>query len=213
MRSVGCGTVSNVVSSNVSADVVGMAVGPKSYFGFLQKVEYLFRASTMKEQLQIEFLIAAIRKAFADAPPNGWLLEWDEMRAFERIKIAAHPFHCENYTSFDYSFCNHYGISTRTESRNVKYWVLTVRLSFIANVYCMHWTEYSPDGRSGHVITTISDGALQSMEARVKAEVERAGFVALPDEWLDVPIRGVTLELSDQDKVTLSKCLFEDYSA
>lgn len=160
--------------------------------------------------LSLDELKATIRDRFSPAPPNGWEIGWDDGRMFGAVANAASPCTCINYTSFDYEFCNHFRIECGTTPRGTSL-VLTVRISYVLDVYSIHWIEYAQGGRIGRVSRSISDEAPKHLEEQVRTAIELAGFYRLPDEWLDEPIPGIALELAGPEGATVSKCLFQDY--
>lgn len=163
----------------------------------------------MTGSMTLNNLLKVVRDQFQDGPPNGWLLGWDEMRYFKLISSAAEPHVTINQTSFDYGFCNWFDVHIEPGG-DERCWLLTIKLSFIAPTYCMFWTQYEGPTH-GTVIATAPDG-YQPIEDKVRALVHNKGFFELPDEWYDKQVEGVFLELSESGNVTLSKCLFTDYS-
>ena len=86
---------------------------------------------------------------------------------------------------------------------------MTIKISFVVPAYVIHWTEY--ESRTvGKVISSPPD-PFREIEMKVRMALETAGCFELPDTWLEVLISGVTLELSGNHNVTLSKCLFSDH--
>ncbi len=161
-----------------------------------------------KTRVSPETLIPHIQRVFSAGPPNGWLLGWDENRGFDELKAVAAPWVVANCTSFDYSFCNWFEVEfdLRPFGKRV---TLTVEVSFIADYYSVHWTEYSGDGRSRVVadVPQVSD-----VRARIVAWLERRGFVPVPDGLSSQTVPGVVLELSEPDLVNVGKCLFADFA-
>lgn len=160
----------------------------------------------MNDSITLDEIIRIIRSRFHDGPPNGWLLCWDETRYFALVSDAATPYPTINYTSFDYGFCNWFEVRIDSDHR---YWTFTIKLSFIAPVYCVHWTQYESPSQ-GAVISAAPLGH-QAVEDNVRTAVERAGFFELPTEWYDQQVQGIELELSGTENVTIGKCLFSDY--
>lgn len=160
--------------------------------------------------MTVDDITEAVRLQFRDAPPNGWLLGWNESRHFQLIRSASTPLPVINCTSFDYSFCNFYEARVNDEE-NAGFWTLTVKLSFIVPACCIYWTQYKSPTK-GWVVDMAPVG-YQQIEDRVRTEIVNAGFFELPREWHDVKVNGVELELSGDGEgdVTLDKCLFEDH--
>jgi hypothetical protein len=87
------------------------------------------------------FWLAPISEQFQEGPPNGWLLGWPRDRFFPQLAEAVAPERVENQTSFDYSFCNRYEVRVDGLAGNVA--VLTIRISFVADAFSLHWTKYN----------------------------------------------------------------------
>jgi hypothetical protein len=155
-------------------------------------------------------LLETVRKAFAAGPPNGWLLGWLVDRHFSGFAQAASPVKARNVTTFDYAFCNHFEarINGLTGGR---FATLTVMLSFIADVYVLHWTLYESDGRTGQVVAAAPSEEAAALQGRIKHWLAKVGFLPLPDSWHELRLDGIELELSGARNVTLGKCLFRDY--
>lgn len=155
-------------------------------------------------------LIERVRSAFAGGPPNGWMEGWALDRHFTEFVQVASPQKAVNVTSFDYSFCN------RFEARvnglvDRRYAVLSVLLSFIADVYTIHWTLYEGDGRVGRVIKAPPSADAAELQLRVERWLAQIGFTRIRDDWYDTELEGIVLELSGDTAVTLGKCLFQDF--
>ena len=153
-------------------------------------------------------LRARIRERFSSGVPNGWALDWDRHRLESVVAIAAEPFECSNATSFDYARCNTYEVRVPVDEDS---WLtLTANISFVDDYYSMHWTRYEQGGRSG-AVTEPMDESLVDLSARVGNSLVAQGFAELPAEWEAAPLPGVELELSEDDDVTVGKCLFHDF--
>lgn len=163
----------------------------------------------MTTPLTKDELKMSVDAAFESGIPNGWILGWEESRFQAQINRCIHPHTVENWTSFDYAFCNNYEVIFRTNDR-ISY-SLTILISFISDVYCMHWTAYSADGRSGRVVPTPEIATAMTIEKNLRLMLDELGIQEIPDEWLSEPVTGISLELSGERNVTLAKCLFRDY--
>ncbi|QDU80180.1 hypothetical protein Pla110_19040 [Polystyrenella longa] len=162
----------------------------------------------MNIPLTLEDIKEEIHTQFQDKPPNGWLLGWDESRGFASLHTAAAPHSIVNCTSFDYGFCNWFELIIDSEIDEC-YWKLTIKLSFIVPAYVYYWTQYDRPARC-RVLSNAPLG-YEEIEDRLRVVVENAGFFEIPMEWYDYEMKGVELELSGTENVTLSKCLFSDY--
>src|SRR5262245_13681389 len=89
-------------------------------------------------------LVDAIQLQFGEGPPNGWRLGWSAARLQCELAELVHPGRLQNCTSFDYAFCNHFEI--REGHAAEYYYVLTIRISFVQDLYCLHWTRYERTG-------------------------------------------------------------------
>ncbi len=163
----------------------------------------------MTNRITIDDITESIHSQFDKGPPNGWLLGWDESRCFALISAAAAPHPTSNHTSFDYGFCNWFEVRIDSEGDD-RYWTLTIKLSFIAPAYCIHWTQYESPTQ-GAVIPAAPVG-YKIVEDKVRIAAENAGFFGIPTEWCEKQLLGVELELSGTENVTLGKCLFTDYA-
>lgn len=160
----------------------------------------------------LAYLVDAVRKAFSPRPPNGWLLGWDRERYFREFVRASAPARATNHTSFDYAFCNHFEADLR-DSGDAEYLTFTVRISFIADVYSIHWTTYGDGGKVGHVVPTPTTEAAVELHKRIDQWLQTTTLAPLPDEWFELQVSGVQLELAGVIGATLGKCLFEDYES
>lgn len=163
----------------------------------------------MSKPIALETIISSIRNQFRGGPPNGWLLGWDESRCFPLVAAAAAPYPTINHTSFDYGFCNWFEVRIDDTSDGY-YWTLTIKLSFIVPTYGFHWTRY--ESLTQGVVSPAAPAGYQVVEDEVRMALENAGFFELPAKWYEQELQGVELELSGTKGVTLSKCLFNDYS-
>lgn len=153
-------------------------------------------------------LIRRIQHEFRDGPPNGWLLNWPLVR-FKELRLVVAPHELENWTSFDYSFCNRFEV--RIPNKGKSFYLLTILTSYVANFYSLHWTFYK-DGKKGKVVS-VDDSALIDLASRVREFLISQGMRELPLEWDLAEVPGVELELAGCDNVTVGKCLFDDSDA
>ncbi|MCA9280080.1 MAG: hypothetical protein H6815_12470 [Phycisphaeraceae bacterium] len=158
--------------------------------------------------LTIEAVVNDIRTQYRERPPNGWLLGWERERYLLLVQEACAPHAVVNATSFDYAFCNRYEVNLSEGDAGIFY-MLAVRLSFIAPVFSLHWTRYESQTK-GSVVSSVPSDCSQ-LEEKLRKTLERAGLTGLPDEWFEQEVSGVELELSGTSNVTIGKCLFEDY--
>jgi hypothetical protein len=157
-------------------------------------------------------LVEAVQKAFSPLPPNGWLLAWNCERYFREFARAAAPARATNHTSFDYAFCNHFEAELRG-SGDAEHLTLTVRISFIADVYSIHWTTYRDGGKVGHVVPRPVTDSSVDLQKRIEQWLGTTALARLPDEWFELQLSEVQLELAGVTGATLGKCLFEDYES
>lgn len=152
-------------------------------------------------------LIRDINNAYSTAIPNGFLLGWDENRFFTELKFLFSDLKVINTTDFNYSFCNTYEIDLG-EKGNTSF-ILTLKISFIANAFVLYVTEYSKNLKYGKVLfQEESDEQLEYLN-RVQNFMFEKGFIEPSNEDLDVIIQDVHLELADIS--TIDKCLFDDF--
>jgi hypothetical protein len=146
-------------------------------------------------------------QALSQAKPS-----WDVSRFAESLKKYSKPYSITNYSTFDYSACNNYEVNVPITDSHDKYprLILSVRISFIIDAFCLHWTRYESNQRAQVLSETPKDDAT-FVEEKVRSFLISQGFMEVPDEWMDVHIPNVHLELSRDSEVTLSKCLFDDY--
>jgi hypothetical protein len=165
----------------------------------------------MQRTFDLDRLLNRIAESFAKGIPNGWLLNWDSNRFQRDFVDAVRPCSLKNRTSFDFARCNQYDVEIEPQENGYAY-VLTLRLSFVLPYFCLHWTEYNVTRTEGCVVavTDVPEGF--ALESKIRGCALRLGFEELPDELLNAKTFGVQLELSDDDDVTVSKCLFDDYS-
>lgn len=159
--------------------------------------------------ISLKTMIDGLRQQFSEQPPNGWLLGWDRDRYFTLVKNTCEPFVVTNATSFDYAFCNRFEVGFE-EPRGEGFLALTVRISFVFPIFALHWTKYKSK-TLGAVVTQVA-GEHRELEERVRRALESIGLNELPNEWSEEKVEGVELDLSDANNVTISKCLFEDYT-
>lgn len=159
----------------------------------------------------LDEILAQVRDAFRDGPPNGWLLGWDPDRLIAGIQGLT-PSDCQisNRSSFDYSFCNSFEIKFPAVKN--KYLVLITKVSFIADVFCLYWVRYKHKGGKGNVIPSPETAEQCETEKSLRSFLEAMEFSELPAEWHSARVEGVRLELAECGSVTLDKCLFEDHA-
>ena len=163
----------------------------------------------MDKNIIPDIWIQKIKEVFHDGVPNGWLLQWDSDRYSNELKDLALDLEFSNGTSFDYAFCNTYYLyhpSQETEN----YEMATIDISFVVNAYQVFWTQYSNHGKTGKVISSPSSEKSQIIEKKIRLFLEKNGFTECLVEWSEIKIKGIKLELSDEE-ATLGKCLFIDY--
>lgn len=113
-------------------------------------------------------------------------------------------------TTFDHAFCNDFHITVSGEVAHSK-WLMQVHVSFIVDAFVGFWTYYPPNSCKGVVVDSPLNESLLLIDQRIKTRLCDAGFWELPDEWYDIQIDGIELELSGFENVTVSKCLFHDH--
>lgn len=163
----------------------------------------------MNDLLTIEEIKKAIDNLFREGPPNGWQLGWSKARYFGPITAAAAPYRTTNHTSFDYGFCNWYEVHVDGSDKE-RYYIMTIKISFVIPVYCMFWTEHE-NNISGSVIE-LSPKEFKHIEDSVRCAVKKMGFSEISNEWHEIKISGVHLELGGTENATIGKCLFTDYA-
>lgn len=157
---------------------------------------------------QVEQILLEVKSAFKVAPPNGDILGWDRERYYKDFARLAEICKVSNDTDFNYSFCNSYNAEFKTNKDSYIY-VVTVKISFITNVYSIHVTQYSRDKKSGKVVSVYPHLELTLLIKKITSYLLGKGFMALKAEWADLKVNGVSLELSEE--ATLGKCLFDDF--
>ena len=65
--------------------------------------------------------------------------------------------------------------------------------------------------QDGGVVPVVRDPELLRTSASVRAWIRTIGFELISDAIYRAPIRGVALELSEPEHLTIGKCLFEDF--
>ena len=154
-------------------------------------------------------LLRTIAELFRDGPPNGWLLGWDVDRFANQVSELSGDGEFENVTSFDYSFCNSFEVTFRQTSD--EFVVLTVRVSFVADYFSMHWTQYSSSGKHGVVVDDVDFDGAARVAQDIRAFLRSMGYQEFPTSWDSIAVPEAVLELSEEP-ATLSKCLFDDYA-
>jgi hypothetical protein len=164
----------------------------------------------MNTTMTLDELKRHLREQFATGVPNGWTRGWNHGRLQSELAAAVQPLKVENCTSFDYAFCNHFEV--RVDGGHPRWlYELTIRISFVGDFFCLHWTRRQPASRKGGTVRSPGSAQASMIEQTVRELLERHGFREIPDEWLDEPVPVVRLELAGTRNVTISKCLFEDY--
>lgn len=153
----------------------------------------------------LERILTQVKTAFAKSPPSGFLLQWDRSRFFQELAQAFPEYKVTNHTDFNYSFCNSYEIEPPPIISN-RVHVVTLKMSFIADAFSLHVTEYTVDRRRGRVVSEQTCQAAIDI-ARAFARERRFVEIARKDDGLRID--GVSLELSEV--ATLGKCLFDDF--
>ena len=156
----------------------------------------------------IEVVIQKIKNAFSRGVPNGLLLGWQQNRHYDDIVHIAKPYRVTNDTDFNYSFCNSYNVDFNCDSSNYVY-VITLKISFIADVYSIHVTRYTRDKKKGRLIHVFPDAGLSILMQTVHGCMQDKGFVVLKNESLDLELDDLELELAEV--ATIGKCLFDDF--
>ena len=91
---------------------------------------------------------------------------------------------------------------------------LLVRISFVLDAYCVLWTvSAAQNPRNRQVVATENVAVVENPEIRIRRFLHDRQFFEVPEDWMNVPVDGVQLELSDPTEVTLYKCLFEDHDS
>ena len=158
----------------------------------------------------LDDLVRKIRSAFAAGPPNGTLEGWPRDRLFNELSALVAPARARNVTMFDYAFCNRHE-ATFSPNDDGSYAVLSLQLSFITDVYSIHWTLYDRGGRSGRVVELAPSEEAERIATNVRSALALHGFAPIPLAWSSVPVGGIELELSGRVNVTVGKCLFQDH--
>ena len=156
-------------------------------------------------------LEAVVRSRFADGPPNGWLERWDVDRFSEELKALARPDRLSNLTSFDDAFGNTYKVAIEP-GRTGSTLSLTIKISFIADAFCLYWQSTGRNGTPRRLAPGEPDGAGRPLEERIRAFFARRAFVEVSAAEFGRPIEVVATELGESDRVTLGQCLFDDHA-
>src|SRR5260221_12863009 len=100
----------------------------------------------MNTTMTLAELKGHLREQFATGVPNGSTLGWNHDRLQSELAAAVQPLKVENCTSFDYAFCNHFEV--RVEGGHPRgFYELTIRISFVREFFCLHWTRREPASR------------------------------------------------------------------
>lgn len=154
--------------------------------------------------------IAEAKLCFADGCPNGVLRKWQLDRFFVDLKAACPNQKIRNATDFNYAYCNKYLIVPLQPPDVKRAFEATIAFSFICNAFSFHWTSYSRDKRRGRVVAEHQlPKSLMGLQDKLTEFACERGFVQIENDWMDIEIDGVELELADV--ATLGKCLFNDF--
>lgn len=158
---------------------------------------------------ELSLLIENIQKEFSDGCPNGSLLEWDLDRFFQPLQLLFSSSEVKNNTDFNYSYCNSLDIDLGKSSDGKKVFVMSLKISFIANVYTVYITEYKSNKRRGKVIHIEECEKYPSAIVKIRSFMKEQGFSEISDNDLGHYVENVDLELSE--RATVDKCLFDDF--
>lgn len=152
--------------------------------------------------------ISEVKLAFQHERPNGNILNWDSDRYFFNIKDKCIGCEIQNLTDFNYSYCNTYQVIPETNSSKYSY-VLVIKISYIVHAYSIYWVRYSKNLERGSVIGSEQLDVSNNPETKILDFMHKNNFYELKNEWSEIPISNVELELSEV--ATLEKCLFDDF--
>lgn len=153
-------------------------------------------------------MIREIRTVFSDSNPNGILLGWDRTRFESELAEICSGFDLVNETDFNYSNCNTYIVEAKNENHEFRETV-TFKASYILDIYSIHLTRLSADGRHGNVIPILDCPELVPIVERIRQFIEKLGFQEICQDVSNMVVEGLSLELAE--KATVDKCLFDDY--
>lgn len=153
-------------------------------------------------------LIRDIQRKFSNGCPNGYLLGWDVNRFFKPLLSLFAGFRVINETDFNYSYCNSYDIELGI-GEDEKIYFLTLKASFIADIYTVHVTGYSKNKRRGKVVDVMKFPEYEKQIERARSFMNGQGFMEILDEDMELVVESVDLELAEH--ATLGKCLFDDF--
>ncbi len=150
-------------------------------------------------------LVRQVRERFQSGKTNGFLMKWEANRFHEKLKALCEDFRVVNQTDFNYSYCNSYEIEPYIHRTGGQY-VLTVKFSFIADVFSVHLTKYSHNRKVGFV---VPEHELPELPRLIRDFAIFEGFEEIDGVDHNLLVDGVELELSQIS--TLGKCLFDDF--
>ena len=153
-------------------------------------------------------VLESIKKAFSNGCPNGFLLGWDEKRFFERLSALLSGTKVINNTDFNYSYCNSFEVLL-DELEEKEHFVLTVKVSFVADFFCVYLTKYTRNKRNGEVVDVSQSEDFSELFGKVESFFAGEGFRMLNDNEMNNVVDGVDLELAED--ATVAKCLFDDF--
>jgi hypothetical protein len=163
------------------------------------------------KNFMLDKIIRDVKDAFKNEHPNGMLLGWDDERFYQELSDLTKKGELVDQTDFNYSFCNTFSYYYYPFDKDKNYEMATLKISFVSNVFDIRWWKYRNRGRSPRIIESPENYVSKEWEQQVKAFFEKKGFVKCLPEWHSLHIEGIDLELSEKGKVTLGKCLFDDY--
>ena len=115
-------------------------------------------------------------------------------------------------TDFNYGFCNDYTIAPKykIDPHKINDDIIGVEISFVLDVYlisifkrgaCKKLLESQIQNDPKHVQTCMLADSLRNF-------INSRGFIEMRKDWLNTPVGGVQLELSQHP--TIYNCLFDD---
>lgn len=152
-------------------------------------------------------IVSKIREAFSQGVPNGFLLDWDRERFYSSLVREFKGCRVINDTDFNYSFCNTYELDGLGSSKED--YVITIKISFVADAYTVYVTKYWDSRRKGKVVPDELVPEIGCSVSDVKIFFKKMGFEEVDGEMMDVEIPDVQLELAET--ATIGKCLFDDF--
>ncbi|NOT12099.1 MAG: hypothetical protein HOP23_09760 [Methylococcaceae bacterium] len=154
-------------------------------------------------------LIAEIKIKFnSSVMPNGDLLGWDRNRFYEPLQLLLNEYAVINQTDFNYSYCNSFDINMNTKGNFGEIYKITLKISFILDMFTIHLTKYSKDKKMGKVVSQDTIPEAKFVCDKLRYYLSQINFEELYED-IDVEIPGIQLELAQ--KATVGKCLFDDF--